>query len=194
MNAGTNDKIMRDTVTQSLQRDARVNADRIGISAKDGTIVLSGHVPSYSDRWCAVQAAERVYGVRAVADEIEVKLGVSSVRDDSDIAEDISQALKSNSAIPVGVTTEVSNGHVTLRGEVLCTSQQTDAQRAIRYIEGVHDVSNMITVKPRPPEADDHTERVSDAIDSMADLDARSVWVSTSNEGAQLHGDASLVR
>jgi len=130
-----------------------------------------------------------VYGVRTVADEIEVKLGASKVRDDSDIAEDITQALKSNSAIPVDVTTELSNGHVTLRGEVLCTHQQTEAQRAIRNIEGVHNVSNMITIKPPPPEADDHTGRASDAIDGMADLDARSVWVSTSNRSAQLHGD-----
>jgi len=188
MRTGTNDKTMHDAVTRELEWDARVDADRIGLSAKDGTIVLSGHVPTYPDRWAAVQAAERVYGVRTVADEIEVKLRPSSLRDDSDIAEDITQALKSNLAIPDGVKAELCNGHVTLRGEVQWVYQKSDAQRAVRYIEGVHNVSNTITIKPGMPKVDDVAERVSDAIERMADLDARSVWVTTSNGSVHLHG------
>jgi len=188
MKTGTNDKTMHEAVTRELEWDARVDADRIGLSAKDGTIVLSGHVPTYSDRWCAVQAAERVYGVRAVADEIEVKLGVSAVRDDSDIAEDITRALKSHQGIPDGVKAELSNGHVTLRGEVQWAYQKSEAQRSIRYIGGVHNVSNMITIEPGMPKADDVAERVSDAIERMADLDARSVWVTTRDGSVHLHG------
>jgi hypothetical protein len=116
----------------SPSADARVDADRVGLSVKDGTIVLSGHLPTYSDWWCAVQAEER--------------------------------------------------------GEVQWAYQQTEAQRAIRYIEGMHNVSNMITIKPSMPRADDVAEHVSDAIKRMPDLDARSVWVTTSNESVHLHG------
>lgn len=106
----TSDKTMRDAVCRELEWDARLDADRIGVSAKDGAIVLSGQMPTYADRWSAVKAAERLYGVRAVADEIEVKLLASNVRDDSDIAEDITRTTESNTAIPESVKAESSKG------------------------------------------------------------------------------------
>jgi osmotically-inducible protein OsmY len=189
MKTVTSNKTLREAVTRELDWDARFDSDHIGVSAKDGAIVLSGHVPSYGDRWGAVKAAERVYGVRAVADEIEVTLAASSVRDDSDLAEDISRAFRSNLAIPDSVAAEVDCGHVTLRGDVEWAYQRSEAQRTLRNLQGVHKVSNVIAIKPGAPTAADVAERVNDAIERMADLDARSIWVTTDNGAVQLHGN-----
>jgi len=188
MNPIASDNLMREAVLRELAWDAQVDADRIAVSANDGAIVLSGHVTTYSDKWDAVKAAERVYGVRAVADEVEVKLPSASERDDSDIAEDITRHLRSSTAIPKTVKAEVKGGYVTLRGEVAWHYQRVEAERALKYLRGVKGLANMITVKPAEPKGSDVAERVSEAIERMAHLDARSVWVTTSNGTVHLHG------
>jgi osmotically-inducible protein OsmY len=185
----TSDKLMRESVVRELEWDAQVDAKRIAVSATNGAIVLSGHVPTYSDKWDAVKAAERVYGVRAVADEMEVKLPSSSERDDSDIAEDITRHLLSSTAIPKSVTAEVKGGYVTLRGEVAWPYQRAEAERALRYLWGVKGLANMVTVKPAAAKSSDVAELVSAAIERMAHLDARSVWVTTTNGTVHLHGN-----
>jgi osmotically-inducible protein OsmY len=188
MKTATNDKTMRESVLSELDWDAQIDAARIAVSAQDGTIVLSGHVPSYADKWAAVKAAERVYGVRTVADEIEVKLSGSSLRDDSDIAEDIARQLHTSTAIPKTVKAEVKNGYVTLRGEVEWNYQRTEAARTLRYLWGVQGLNNMITVKPKAGKSLDIEERVASAIERMAHLDARSIWVTSTNGTVHLHG------
>ncbi len=188
MKTTSSDKTTRDAVIRELEWDPRVHTDHIGVAASDGAVVLSGHVPSYSDRWAAVRAAERVYGVRAVADELEIKLAQSSVRDDEDIAEDIARHMHVNTAIPTGVKADVINGHVTLRGDVRWVYERDEAERAIRYLAGVHNVSNTITVKPHVLKTADVDHRVSEAIERMADLDARSIRVTASNGTVHLHG------
>jgi osmotically-inducible protein OsmY len=185
----TSDKLMRESVVRELDWDAQVDAKRIAVSATNGAIVLSGHVPTYSDKWDAMKAAERVYGVRAVADEMEVKLPSSSERDDSDIAEDITRHLLSSTAIPKSVTAEVKGGYVTLRGEVSWPYQRAEAERALRYLWGVKGLANMVTVKPAAAKSSDVAELVSAAIERMAHLDARSVWVTTTNGTVHLHGN-----
>jgi len=188
MKTTNSDKTIRDTVIRELEWDPRVHTDHIGVAASDGAIVLSGHVPSYSDRWAAVRAAERVYGVRAVADELEIKLAHSSVRNDEDIAEDIARHMHVNTAIPDGVKAEVIKGHVTLRGDVRWVYERDEAERAIRYLSGVHNVSNTITIKPQLPKTADVDHRVSEAIERMADLDARSIRVTATKGTVHLHG------
>ncbi len=184
----TSDKLMRESVVLELEWDAKVDADRIAVSAKDGAIVLSGHVPTLSDKWDAVKAVERVYGVRAVADEIEVKLPSSSKRDDSDLAEHITRNLHSSTAIPETVMAEVEGGFVTLRGEVGWPYQRTEAERSLKYLWGVKGLTNKITIKPAGPEGADVADAVSAAIERMAHLDARAIWVTTTNGTVQLHG------
>lgn len=183
------DTAMRDTVMRELEWDPRLDAGRIGVSAKDGAVVLSGHVAGYSEKRAAVNAAERVYGVRAVADEIEVKLPGASVRDDEDVAEEIARRVRWSTVVLDSVQAEVRHGHVTLRGAVEWRYQRNEAERAIQYLAGVQGVTNMITVKPQLPEVADVEHRVSEAIERMADLDARSIWVTAATKGTvQLHG------
>jgi osmotically-inducible protein OsmY len=188
MKTATNDKTMRESVVSELDWDAQIDAERIAVSAQDGTIVLSGHVPSYADKWAAIKAAERVYGVRTVADEIEVKLSGSSRRDDADIAEDITRVLHSSTAIPKTVKAEVKNGFVTLLGEVEWNYQRTEAARTLRYLWGVQGLNNLISVKPVAAKPADVADRVGAAIERMAHLDARSIWVTSNNGTVHLHG------
>jgi osmotically-inducible protein OsmY len=188
MKPNTRDELMREAVLRELAWDAQVEAGRIAVSANDGSIVLSGQVTTYSGKWDAVKAAERVHGVRAVADEVEVKLSSSSERDDQDIAEDIARHLHTSTAIPKTVEAEVENGYVTLRGDVAWPYQRAEAERALKYLRGVKGLANLITVKPGAPKATDVAERVSEAIERMAHLDARSVWVTTTNGTVHLHG------
>jgi osmotically-inducible protein OsmY len=183
------DKDIRDAVIRELEWDPRVHTDHVGVSASDGAVVLSGHVPSYLDRWAAAKAAERVYGVRTVADELAVKLPQSSVRDDEDIAEDIARQMQSNTAIPDGVKATVLNGHVTLHGHAEWGYERAEAARSIRHLAGVTGVSNTVAIAPQLPRQTDVDHRVSEAIERMAGLDARSIRVVTATDGTiQLHG------
>ena len=125
----------------------------------------------------AVRATERVYGVRAVADDIEAKIPPSGQRSDSDIAEEIARERRWNTIISDAVEVEVRDGRVTLRGEVEWGYQRLNAERAVRHLAGVRSVASMETVKPRArPLARDIEQRVNDAIERLADLDARSIW------------------
>ena len=188
MKTVTNDKAMRDSVERELEWDAMLDARRIAVSAHDGAVVLSGHVPTYADKWGAVKATERVYGVSAVADELEIKFDGSQQRDDSDIAEDITRHMHSNTAIPKGVKAEVKHGNVTLRGEVAWPFQRTEAERALRYLWGVRGFVNLITIEPHGPKTDDVARLVKQAIERMAHVDARSIRVTASNGTVHLHG------
>ena len=185
----TSDKALQEAVMRELEWDASVDAAHIGVSAKDGAVTLTGHVPNYSQKWAAVRAAERVFGVKAVADEIKVKLSGVDTRDDQDIAEQIAHTFKWHTLVPDTVRAEVRNGWVTLKGEVEWTYQKNEAERAIRDITGVTGISNLITVKPKvKPKPNEIEERIKDAITREASLDARRIWVTTHNGTAELHG------
>jgi osmotically-inducible protein OsmY len=178
----------REAVVAELEWDPQVDPSRIGVSARDGAVVLSGHVPSYSDRWAAVRAAQRVYGVTVVADEIAVRLPHVSTRDDADIADDIARYVRSGTEIADTVKAEILKGHVTLRGEVSLSYQRQGAERAIRHLSGVHGISNKITIRPDQPQLADVEHRVSDAIARLADIDARAIRVTATDETIHLHG------
>ncbi|MGZ4317131.1 MAG: BON domain-containing protein [Gaiellaceae bacterium] len=181
------DKTIQTEVIRELEWDPQVDSAHIGVAVKNGAATLSGHVKSYSEKLAAIRAAERVYGVRAVADELDVKLPTSLVRDDTDIAEEISRTLRWNNLVPDTVDAEVRNGYVTLRGEVEWNFQRTEAERAIRNLAGVVGISNLITVKAGA-KAPDIEERIREAIKRAAALDARQIDVVATNGTVHLHG------
>ena len=168
----TSDKALQEAVMRELEWDPSVDAAHIGVAAKDGAVTLTGHVSTYSQKWAAVRAAERVFGVKAVADELKVKLSSVDTRDDQDIAEQIAETFRWNTLVPDNVRAEVRNGWVTLKGEVEWTYQKNEAERAIRNIKGVTGVTNLITVKPKvKPSPAEVEERIKDAITREANLD-----------------------
>ena len=145
----TDSELQRD-VLDELKWEPSINAAHIGVSVNDGIVTLSGHVTSYWEKYAAERAAKRVYGVKAVANELEVKLPGSSQRTDEDIAAAAVNALKSNFSVPADkIKVTVSKGWVKLEGEVEWQYQREAAERAVRYLTGVTGVSNLITVKPR---------------------------------------------
>ena len=113
------DSQLQTDVQQELDWEPRVDARHIAVSAKDGAVTLLGHVPSYFQKVEAVAATEHVYGVKAVADEIEVRIQPTHERDDSDIALSVARVLEWNLEFAdLDIQAKVVNGHVTLTGEV----------------------------------------------------------------------------
>lgn len=126
-----------------------LNAAEIGVTAKDGIITLSGTVDSYSKKVAAENAAKRISGVKAVAEEIVVKYyGSESKKNDTEIASAVSNALKWYTGVPNNnVQVEVEKGSVTLTGEVEWNYQKEAAENAVEFLPGVLEVSNKIIIK-----------------------------------------------
>ena len=139
---------VRDAVTRQLDWDPEVEASAVGVAAKDGTVTLTGYIDSYSGKLAAERAAKRVRGVRAVANDIDVRLKLE--RTDADIAADIVRALRLRSSVPESVQAAVHGGHVTLTGNVQWLFQTREAVKAVRHIRGVRDVRNHIEMRPPP--------------------------------------------
>ena len=126
---------------------------------------------TFAEKRAALRAAERVHGVQAVADEIQVRLDDETLAQDPDIAEAIMRSFRCNTEVPETVKAEVREGRVTLRGRVDCNHERREAERTVRDIRGVRDVTNMISIAPMM-EAGDVGQRVGDALRRSADLDA----------------------
>jgi VCBS repeat-containing protein len=184
MKMSTSDKGLGDAVRSELEWDPKVDQKHIGVAAADGAVTLTGYVTSYAQEHAAVRAAERINGVRAVADELEVRLPQPFERNDTELAEAISRQGEWNMLIPKSVTADVKNGAVTLGGEVEWAFQRDDAEQAIRHLTGVRSVTNRITVKPiDTAESGEIKERVEDAIERQANIDSHSISVATTKDG-----------
>jgi HAD superfamily hydrolase (TIGR01549 family) len=148
------DKRLQAHVIHELKWDPRIDEARIGVFVRNGAVTLTGRVSSYAEQLAAVEAAERVDGVRAVADELEVDLPDVDVRDDSEIAKAITQSLRWNVRVPDTIRVEVREGQVQLLGDVHQEFQRKAAERAVRHVKGVRSVMNLIAVRrsERQPE------------------------------------------
>jgi osmotically-inducible protein OsmY len=180
-------QLQRDVLGE-LAWEPSVNAANIGVSVKDGIVTLTGHVESYAEKYAVEQAAKRVYGVKAVVNNIEVKLPGSGKRTDEDIAAAAVSALRSNILVPADkIKVTVSNGWLKLEGEVEWQYQKEAAERVVRYLPGVSGVSNLITVKPRlsPTEV---KAKIEEALKRRAELDARRISVEVEGGKVILYG------
>jgi osmotically-inducible protein OsmY len=175
----------RDAVIRQLDWDPEVDASAVGVTAKNGVITLTGYIDSYSGKLAAERAAKRVHGVRAVANDIEVRLKLA--RTDTDVAKDAARALELRSTIPDTVQAVVHSGHVTLTGKVSWIFQRREAEKAVRHIKGVHGVVNYIEIAPRAAERDVR-HRIVEALHRNADIDARHITITVSGDVATLAG------
>jgi osmotically-inducible protein OsmY len=183
----TDEQIQAD-VLEELKWDTRVRPNEIGVTVKDGIITLTGWVDSYLKKMAAEEAAHRLPGVKAVANDIEVRLPGFAERTDADLAAAVLNALRWDAAIPAGkVDVTVSQGWVTLKGEVEYAFQKRDAERAVRRLSGVKGVSNLITVKPQvlPTDLKPQIER---ALVRNAETDARRITVEVEGSKIILRG------
>ena len=175
-------------VLAELKWEPRVMPNEIGVAVKDGVVTLTGRVDSYQKKWAAEEAAHRVRGVRAVANDIEVRLPGTAQRTDADIAAAVARALEWDAFVPVDkLDVTVSKGWVTLRGEVEWQYQKEDAERIVRRLSGVVGLRNLISVKPRvtPSELKDKIEK---ALVRSAELDAKRITVDVEGSKVILKG------
>lgn len=187
MKTETDSQLQRD-VMKELEWEPRIDAAHVGVAANDGVITLSGSVPSYWEKYEAVKAAKRVYGVKAVVDEIEVKLPGSSERTDTDIAAAAVRALRTNHSVPDDkIKVTVRDSWITLEGDVEWQYQKMAAEHAVRYLVGVKGVSNRIKVKP-PVTPTDIKMKIENALKRSAEMDARRIVVDVSGGKVTLRG------
>jgi osmotically-inducible protein OsmY len=183
----TDEQIQKDVLAE-LKWDARVQPNEIGVAVKDGVVTLTGWVDSYTKKWAAEDAAHRVRGVLAVANDIEVRLPISAERNDADIAAAAVRALEWDAFVPIDkIEVTVSKGWITLKGEVEWQYQKQDAERVVRRLSGVKGVTNMITVKPRvtPSELQ---EKIEAALVRSAKTDAQRITVEVQGSKVILKG------
>ncbi|HKH80669.1 MAG TPA: BON domain-containing protein [Methylovirgula sp.] len=144
------DNALQEAVLAELRWDPSVTAAHIGVAANAGVVTLTGHVESYAEKQAAEMAARRVRGVKAVAEEIEVRLPFGTERSDDEIAAAAVDRLAWDVAIPCdAVKIKVEKGWVTLTGEVDWYFQKEAAEQDVRRLFGVVGVSNQISIKPR---------------------------------------------
>ena len=145
------DKQLQQAVIDQLKWEPSVKAAHIGVTAKDGVVTLMGHVESYSEKFAAEKAARRVKDVKAVAEELDVRLPFSVKHGDEEIASAAVNRMKWDAAVPSdAVKVKVEKGWITLTGEVDWHFQQEAAADDVRGLWGVVGISNQITIKPKP--------------------------------------------
>ena len=180
------DSAIREDVIFELKYDPKITSPDIAVAVKDGVATLSGYASSYWEKDAAEKAAKRVYGVRGVANDIQVKLG--STRTDPEIARDAVHELESHVSIPADkIKVTVKAGWVTLEGTVDWQYQKTLAESAVKKLKGVLGVTNNIEVKPRvsPIEV---KSKIEDALKRSAELDARRITVEVDGGTVRLYG------
>ncbi len=156
----SDDKQLKQSVLDELKWEPSVDAAHIGVTAKDGVVTLMGHVGTYWEKAAAEKPARRVRDVKAVAEEVEVRLPNSVKYGDEEIASSAVSRLKWDSSVPRdAVKVKVEKGWVTLTGEVDWHYQQDAARDDVRGLWGVIGVSNEITIKQKP-----NTSKVKDDI------------------------------
>jgi osmotically-inducible protein OsmY len=182
------DMDLKHDVENELKWEPSVNEAHVGVTAKDGVITLTGHVPSYMENYGAARAVKRVAGVKAVVNELDVTLPGSSKRTDEDIAAACLSALKANYAVPDDkIKVMVSKGRVTLEGEVEWQYQKEAALKAVRGLTGVMFVSNNIAIKARVSEADVKS-KIEAAFKRSAQIDAAGLRVEAHGGKVTLSG------
>ena len=179
------DTRIRDLVTRELEWDAAVDASAIGVAATARTVTLTGYVDTYLCKLAAERAAKRVRGVRAVANDIDVRPKVG--RTDADIARDVVRSLELRSAVPDNVQATVHHGYVTLTGETMWEFQRLDAEKAVRHVRGVRGVVNRIGLAPMSA-ARNVRHRIVEAFHRNANLDARHVTAHAAGDVVTLTG------
>jgi osmotically-inducible protein OsmY len=189
MTTGTRtDADIQEDVLAELDFDARVQPNEIGVRVKDGVVTLLGTVDSYFKKRAAEEAALRVEGVRAIANELEVRLPGAAERTDEDIARAIARALEWNVSVPhENIDVTVEHGFVTLKGEVDWDYQRKAAEREARDVIGVKGVTNLITIRERvlPTEVQ---RKIEAALVRSAETDAQRIKVEVKDHKVILRG------
>jgi osmotically-inducible protein OsmY len=182
------DSDIQKDVTDEFKWEPSLRDDDIAVGVRDGVVTLAGFVDSYPEKWTAERVASRVKGVKAVANDLEVKLPSSSQRSDPDIAHAAVNGLSWNSSVPRDrIKVKVEKGWVTLEGDVDWYYQKEAADRSVRQLTGVRGVSNLISVRARATPSD-LKQKIKEALRRGAEFDAEHINVDLDGNRAILRG------
>jgi len=182
------DLILRRQILDELEFVPHIDAAAIGVSIEDGVVVLSGHVRTYAEKIAAEHAVKSVKGVRAVAEELEVRVSTDLAIDDGLIASRCLDLIRWNTAVPADqIQIKVQQGWVTLEGEVEWQYQKEAAQHAIQTLAGVAGLNNMLAVKPKVS-VEDLKTLIEAALVRNSELDASKIRVSAVGNLVKLEG------
>jgi osmotically-inducible protein OsmY len=185
----SSDMQLKKHVEDELSWEPGVNAAAIGVAVKDAVVTLTGHVPGFAEKRTAEQAVLRIHGVRALANELEVRFLAGSEQTDEDIALKAASALLWHSSIPKDhIKLQVSNGFITLEGTVDWQYQREAAESAVENLLGVKGVYNTVTVQPSHMRAEVRSE-IEAALKRNAEIDARHISVSVLGNRVILSGE-----
>jgi osmotically-inducible protein OsmY len=182
------DKQLQQDVMDDLRWDPSLDSSKVGVSATNGVVTLNGSVPSYFQKQNAERTVKRVLGVRAVANDIEVRLPNATEKNDSDIAQAALNALKWDTSVPEeNVTLSVTKGWVTLEGSVDWNYQRESCEKAVEKLIGVNGVTNRIAVAPHAKIKDVKSE-IKAALHRYAELESRNIEVESADSTVTLKG------
>jgi osmotically-inducible protein OsmY len=185
MQVRTDDDI-RNSVLEELKWDPKITSPDVAVAVKDGVVTLTGFVSSYWEKEAAEKAAKRVYGVRGVANDLQIKLAWE--RTDPEIARDVVHAIESHAGIPSDrIKVTVKYRWVTLEGNVDWQYQKSLAESSVKNIRGVLGVTNNIEVRPQVSPTD-LKSKIEQALLRMAELDARRITVEVDGNTVRLYG------
>jgi osmotically-inducible protein OsmY len=184
------DEELRSDVIAELKWNPRIKSNQIGVIVKDGAVTLTGMVETYSEKLYAERAAKSVKGIRAIAEDIEVKLPAQMRRTDEGIAEQAAQLLRWNTTLrDTDVQAEVRSGRVVLTGQVDWLYQKETAAKRVAELEGVTGVVNQITIRGRKSaDAGDVRRQIMNALHRHATVEASNVKVSVLDGTVTLDG------
>lgn len=181
-------QLQRD-VLDELNWDPSISEKEIGVAVKDGVVSLTGFVGSYVQKYAAQRAAESVSGVKAVADDLHVRLPSIFERTDTELAHAVVNAMLWDIQVPNDrIVATVEKGWVTLGGEVEWQYQRKAAEKAVRNLTGVKGVTNLIRVEPRTVSSAEVSLKIKDSLRRNAELDADKINVASSNGTVTLTG------
>ena len=185
------DSQIRSRVLAELDWDPSIDASDVGVAVKDGVVTLTGSIPSYWQEKEVERVVKRVAGVRAVAEELTIKLPGTSERSDADIAQSVLSGLRFNVAVPTNrIQVTVEKGWVTLEGDVEWQYQKAAAESGINYLMGVKGVTNNIEIKPRVSSADVKS-KIEAAFERLGQLDANQITIESRDGKVILRGSVN---
>ena len=184
----SSDLQLRQDVLDELEFEPSVNAAHIGVTANHGVVTLTGFVTSYAEKTMAERAVRRVKGVKAIAEEIEVRLPSDLKRADDEVAARAIDILKWQVGVPADrIKVTVEKNVVTLSGEVDWQFQKTEADHVVHKLSGVAGVLNQIRVAS-PVHAIEVKEKIEKALQRSAELEASRITVETEGGRVILKG------
>ena len=179
---------LKNDVLAELHWEPRVKEAEIGVTVKDGSVTLLGTVEFWAEKLAADRAVQRVFGVKAVANRIQVKLPTTYERTDADLARAAGDTLQWHVYVPRDrIKVSADRGWMTLKGEVDWQYQKTAADDTVRHLLGVKGVINEITIKPRVS-AEDVKRKIVAAVERHALLDAGRITVDAEGGRVMLRG------